>query len=125
MIIAVDFDGTIARSDFPVIRGEMPYAAESLRKLKEQGHYILIWTCRTGTHLLDAVNWLLEHEIPFDRVNDHNPANLARYGDGGNKVYAHCYIDDKNLFGFPGWKECLSEVERMEEAYQSSIDLNK
>ena len=60
MIIAVDFDGTIARSNYPVILGEQPYAGEVLRKLHEQGHKIIIWTCRTGDRLLEAINWLLE-----------------------------------------------------------------
>ena len=48
MILAVDFDGTIARSSFPDILGEQPYAGEVLRKLHERGHYIIIWTCRSG-----------------------------------------------------------------------------
>lgn len=122
MIIAIDFDGTIARSDFPVIQGEVPYAAESMRKLKEQGHYLLIWTCRTGNDLLQAINWLLERNIPFDRVNDHNPENMAIYGNGGNKVYAHCYIDDRNLFGFPGWPACVKEIERMQDGFPFSPD---
>lgn len=121
MIIAVDFDGTIVRSNYPVILGEQPYAGEALRKLHAQGHYIIIWTCRCGDQLLKAINWLLEHQIPFDRINDHNPENVAKYGEGGNKVYAHCYIDDKNLFSFPGWPACMAEIERMEAEYQSSI----
>lgn len=120
MIIAVDFDGTIVRSDYPVILGEQPYAGESLRKLHERGHKIIIWTCRTGDKLLDAVNWLLEHNIPFSRVNDHDPENAAKYGGrAGKKVYAHCYIDDKNIGGFPGWHACLEMIEEMENEYQS------
>ena len=102
MIIAVDFDGTIARSNYPVILGEQPYAGEVLRKLH-------------------AINWLLEHRIPFSRINDHDPENVAKYGgEGGKKIYAHCYIDDKNIGGFPGWLRCLEEIERMEAEYQSS-----
>ncbi len=38
---------------------------------------------------------------------DHEPENLAIYGDGGKKVYANVYIDDKNLGGFPGWYETM------------------
>lgn len=121
MIIAVDFDGTIARSNYPVILGEQPYAGEVLRKLHEQGHYIIIWTCRCGTQLLDAINWMLEHKIPFNRINDHNPENVAKYGEGGNKVYAHCYIDDKNIGGFPGWRACLAEIEHMDAEYEESL----
>lgn len=119
MIIAIDFDGTICRSTFPAIEGTMPGAKEVITRLHEQGHYLIIWTCRTGQNLLDAVNWMLEEGIPFDRVNDHNPDNLARYGDGGKKVYAHCYIDDKNLGGFPGWPVAERMIKELEEKWQN------
>ena len=110
MIIAVDFDGTISRGRFPAIDGEQPYAGESLRKLHQ---------------LLNAINWLLERKIPFDRVNDHDPENVAKYGEGGKKIYAHCYIDDKNIGGFPGWRACVEEIERMEEAYKTILKEDK
>ena len=103
MIIAVDFDGTISRGKFPAIDGEQPYAGESLRKLHDEGHKIIIWTCRTGDQLLNAINWLLERQIPFD----------------------HCYIDDKNIGGFPGWLACMKEIERMEEAYKTILKEDK
>lgn len=122
MIIAVDFDGTIACSEFPVIKGEMPYAGEVLRRLHTSGHYIILWTCRCGKQLLDAINWLLEHQIPFDRINDHNPENMRLYGEGGNKVYAHCYIDDKNIGGFPGWQEVERLINEMEREYQNRTE---
>ena len=121
MIIAVDFDGTISRGKYPAIDGEQPYAGEVLRKLHEQGHYIIIWTCRCGERLLEAINWMVAHNIPFDRINDHNPENLAKYGEGGKKIYAHCYIDDKNIGGFPGWQFCLKEVQKMEAEYKASV----
>ena len=107
MIISVDFDGTLCRNAYPEIGESMPGARKSLEELRERGHYLIIWTCRTGDRLLEAVNWLLEEGIPFDRVNDHNQDNLALYGDGGMKVYADVYIDDKNLGGFDGWYEAM------------------
>ena len=121
MIIAVDFDGTICRSDFPAIKGEMPYAGEVLRRLHDSGHYIILWTGRCGPQLLSAINWLLEHKIPFDRINDHNPDNVRLYGEGGNKVYAHCYIDDKNVGGFPGWQEVERMINEMEVEYKNRL----
>lgn len=117
MIIAVDFDGTISRGKYPAIDGAQPYAVEVLNRLHAEGHYIIIWTCRCGQPLLDAINWLLENNIPFDRVNDHNPDNVRIYGEGGNKVYAHVYIDDKNLGGFPGWAAAEEEIRKMTEEY--------
>lgn len=121
MIVAVDFDGTIARSDYPVILGEMPYAKEVLKELKANGHYIIIWTCRTGRALIDAVNWMLEHEISFDRINDGQPENVALYGGEGRKVYAHCYVDDKNVGGFPGWLEVKRLIVEEELKFLSKV----
>ncbi len=124
MIIAIDFDGTICRGAYPNIEGQQPYAKEAINKLYEDGHYVIIWTCRTGEPLLKAVNWMLEQGIKFHRINDHNPENKAKYGDGGPKIYAHTYIDDKNLFGFPGWLKVQEEIERMESEYQEKISMN-
>lgn len=101
MIIAVDFDGTIVRSNYPVILGEQPYAGEALRKLHAQGHYIIIWTCRCGDQLLKAINWLLEHQIPFDRINDHNPENVAKYGEGETKCTHIAILMIKTCLAFP------------------------
>lgn len=105
MIIAIDFDGTICRSDFPIIKGSVPYAKDCINKLHDDGHYIIIWTCRTGQDLLDAINWMLAQGIKFDAVNEQNPDNVAQYGSNSRKIYAHCYVDDKNVGGFPGWLE--------------------
>ncbi|KAA6321291.1 hypothetical protein EZS27_029039, partial [termite gut metagenome] len=41
MIIAVDFDGTIAQTDFPVIHEEIPDDCEVLRRLHDSGHYLI------------------------------------------------------------------------------------
>lgn len=107
MIIAVDFDGTLCQSKYPELGAPMTGAVESMQRLAGEGHYLIIHSCRTGERLKDAINWLLEHRIPFHRVNDHCPANLALYGDGGQKIYADVYIDDKNLGGFPGWWDAM------------------
>ena len=60
-------------------------------------------------------------KIPFDRINDHNPDNVRLYGEGGNKVYAHCYIDDKNVGGFPGWQEVERMINEMEVEYKNRL----
>lgn len=118
MIIGIDFDGTIARGTYPNIDGLMPYAKETIQALKEQGHYIIINTCRTGDNLLIAINYLLEMGIPFDRVNDNNPSNTRKYNSNSRKIYAHVYIDDKNLGGFSGWRDVLMEVYKLEKEHK-------
>lgn len=118
MIIAVDFDGTLFRDAFPAVGEVMPGAVDAMRALHRAGHYLIIWTCRYGDRLLDAVNALVAHGILFDRINDHNPENIRQYGgEAGKKVYAHIYIDDKNLGGFPGWEVALKEISRVEDEY--------
>lgn len=120
MIIAIDFDGTLFRDTYPSVGEVMPGAVSAMQTLRRRGHYLIIWTCRYGEYLTDAVNALLEHGIPFDRINDHNPENIRQYGGrAGKKVYAHLYIDDKNLGGFPGWEAALNMISWVEEEYES------
>lgn len=120
MIIAVDFDGTICRGTYPSIEGSQPYAVETLKKLHDDGHYIIIWTCRSGEKLTEAINWMLENGIPFNRVNAHNPENLKLYGDDSRKVYAHVYVDDKQVYGLPPWPDIYQYITEKEQEYQMS-----
>ncbi len=111
LIIAVDFDCTIARG-YPEIRGSLPYAAEVLRALVAMGHRIILWTCRENLpgriakrHLDHAVQWYEQHNIPLLGINE-TPIEEDYRQDGGlrRKVHADMYIDDKNFpGGFPGW----------------------
>lgn len=120
MILAVDFDRTLHTGNHPAIGAVAPYARVSMKTLAAEGHYIIIWTCRTGDLLLEAINWLLENDIPFSRVNDHNPDNLAQYGIDGKKIYADVYIDDKQVGGLPTWPEIVEWVWKVEEEQQRS-----
>jgi len=103
MIIAIDFDNTICRSTYPVIEGLQPYAKEVINKLYDEGHYIILWTCRAGIELENALNFLLLNGIPFHRINDHHPDMVELYGGNSRKVYADVYIDDKQVGGLPSW----------------------
>ena len=119
MIIAVDFDGTLHTGAWPNIGTPADGAQMVLSRLKDDGHYIIIWTCREGVLLIEAINWLLANNIPFDRVNDHEPENKAKYGGTTRKVYAHLYIDDKQVGGLPPWIEILDYVRESEAEYKA------
>lgn len=110
MIIAVDFDGTLHTGKWPEIGVVQPYAVEVMNKLKSEGHYLILWTCRNGDPLIDAINWLLEKGIPFDRVNDNHPDGIRLYGNNSRKVYADIYIDDGILGGLPTWKQIYQTI---------------
>ena len=115
MIIAIDFDGTICQNKYPEIGEPMPLAIESIKELRERGHDLILWTCRQGELLDNAVKWCKEHDIPFDLVNEHEPNNLKAFGGvSGNKVFADIYIDDHNLGGFPGWERAMELIKEAE-----------
>lgn len=117
MIIAIDFDGTICQNKYPEIGDPMPLAIESIKELKKRGHDLILWTCRQGEQLYNAVKWCKEHGIPFDLVNEHEPNNLRAFGGvAGNKVFADIYIDDRNLGGFPGWERAMELIKEAEAA---------
>ena len=42
MIIAVDFDGTIVEHRYPEIGREIPFAVETLKKLIEDRHQLIL-----------------------------------------------------------------------------------
>ncbi|MEL3904422.1 MAG: hypothetical protein P1P63_04855 [Treponemataceae bacterium] len=120
MIVAIDFDGTLHTGQYPAIGSEAPYAAEMMRKLRSDGHYLIINTCRSGEMLVNAVNWLLRHDIPFDRVNDNCPVSTAKYGSNSRKIYAHVYVDDKQIGGLPTWPEIYNYISEKEQQYTRS-----
>ena len=121
MIIAVDFDGTLHAGRWPDIGCPAPYVKSVMRQLKDDGHYLIIWTCREGVQQTDMVNWLLEQDIPFDRVNAHNPDSIKLYGSNSRKVYAHMYIDDKQVGGLPTWPDIYSWVKEKEDEYKKTL----
>lgn len=101
LIFAVDFDGVIVANDYPRIGDAMPGAKATMNALRVAGHGIIIWTCRTGDGLVEAVTWLDSHRIQYDAINRDVPINDIFVP--GTKVYANVYLDDKSFPPFPGW----------------------
>ena len=99
--IAVDFDGTLTDhgDNWPDCGEPNPYAIDVIKRFRRDGHKIILNTCRRGKPLADAVKWMERHGIEPDFVND-NPIARAIYNDPdpGSKVFAHVYIDDRNIF---------------------------
>ena len=63
MIIAVDFDGTIVEHKYPEIGRELPFAIETLKKLQQERHRLILWSVREGKLLQEqwisagSVDW--------------------------------------------------------------------
>lgn len=104
MIIAVDFDGTIVEDAYPKIGKEKLFAFQTLRELHKERHKLILWTCRKGKSLQEAVEFCRKNGIEFYAVNSNYPGEIGEAEDSP-KVVADIYIDDRNLGGFPGWSE--------------------
>lgn len=104
MTIAVDFDGTIVVDEYPKIGKLQSGAKDTLQRLHKEGHKIIIWTCRSGELLVEAVNYLLNQQIPFDQVNDNLKENIEQYGGNSRKICADVYIDDRNMLEQIDWE---------------------
>ena len=96
-IIAVDFDGTLVTNEWPKIGKPITRVVSDLQY--EQQHRdakVILWTCRTGDHLAQAVKYCHEVlHIDFDAVNENLLENIHRMGGNTRKVYADEYWDDR------------------------------
>lgn len=115
MRICIDLDGVIADfkkegetyADVAPIEG----ALEKVRALKENGHYIIIFTarhmktCEANIGKVNArigkqtLDWLDRHEVEYDEIF---------FG----KPWADIYIDD-NAFRFSDWNEIDEKGEKL------------
>lgn len=112
MTLAVDFDGTVVEQAYPEIGSLKPDAKEVLNQLAKDGHFIIIWTCRTGAFLLKAELFLIENQVTYHKINQHHPSDLLTYQDFGPKIGADLYIDDKNIGGIPSWKQIYQIIKQ-------------
>ena len=104
MIIAIDFDGTIVEHCYPAIGKELPFAIDTLKKLKEEGHRLILWTVREGRLLEEAVSFCRERGLEFYAVNRDYPEEEKNHNNHfSRKLKADLWIDDRNLGGLPDW----------------------
>ena len=100
--VAIDFDGTIAETDFPAIIRPVPEALRFVAECRERGVAVILWTCRTDHQLSAAMEWCKTQGLWFDAVNDNLPEKIAAYSQlfpdvnaNGRKIAADLYVDDK------------------------------
>ena len=117
MRICIDLDGTICKNKLPgqsyADLEPIPGAVEALKKLKEQGHYIIISTarhmktCNNNVGLVVAkqgktlLDWLEKYKIKYDEIH---------FG----KILATVYIDD-HAIKFKNWDHTIEELLQVED----------
>lgn len=104
-IIAVDFDGTLCTNVHPFIGDPNQELINVLIGLREKGAKLILWTCRAGSVLAQAVEWCKSFGLEFDAVNENLPGIVQAFGHDSRKIYADLYIDDRAAEPNPGLKE--------------------
>ena len=94
-IIAVDFDGTLCENCWPGIGAEKEPVTWYVKRRKDAGAKLILWTNRKGEQLEEAVRWCAERGITFDAVNENLPEIVKAFGGDTRTVYADDYLDDK------------------------------
>ena len=104
MLIAVDFDGTIVEHRYPSIGRELPFAIETLKKLRDVHHKLILWSVREGRLLEEAVQFCKERGLEFYAVNrDYPEEQEGQNNHYSRKLKVDIFIDDRNLGGLPDW----------------------
>ena len=127
-IIAIDFDGTIVHSRFPVIGAPMLGAAKVIKELMGMNNVkLILWTVRDGDYLKEAVEWCERNGLKFDAVNENYRKTNTDPGQFSTspKVYAHYYIDDKGSFA-QTWRDGRAiylDWEKVREDIRDRLDI--
>lgn len=113
MTIAVDFDGTIVEHRYPAIGKEIPFAIETLKKLRAEHHRLILWSVREGRLLEEAVAFCRARGLEFYAVNlDYPEEAREKNGQYSRKIKADVFIDDRNVGGLPDWGTIYELIHR-------------
>lgn len=96
-IVAIDFDGTLVADKYPSIGEPNLDMFQLCARLKEAGVKLILWTCRDGDFLKDAVDYCAATGLQFDAVNSNLPETISMFNNDTRKVFADLYIDDKAI----------------------------
>lgn len=98
-VVAVDFDGTLVTgAEFPEIGELNQELVNLLYKGKYKDYKKVLFTHRCGDNLVAACNFLADHGIYFDAVNDDVPEIaeiLHRNATNNRKIWFDVLFDDK------------------------------
>ena len=122
MTIAVDFDGTIVTHKYPNIGEEIPFAVDTLKMLRQDGHKLILWSVREGELLDAAVQWCRDRGLEFYAVNrDYPEETTGNNPHFSRKLKVDMFIDDRNLGGLPDWGTIYQMISQ-HQTWQDVID---
>lgn len=99
MQLIIDLDGTICTEERQYSRSlarPLPDSIESIKRLKTEGHTIIIYSARMWAEYEMTVDWLKRNNVPYDQLILGKPQ-----GD--------FWIDDRAV-RHVNWKETLARI---------------
>lgn len=98
LIFAIDFDGTIVEDKYPEIGPVKTEVVKKIKKLQNEGHEFILWTCREGKDLISALEVLDKIGLKFVEINANPQYRIDMFnGSDCRKVGADFYVDDRAL----------------------------
>jgi hydroxymethylpyrimidine pyrophosphatase-like HAD family hydrolase len=90
-IIALDYDGCIVdKYGYPILKNVF-----AIRKEIEKGTKVILWTCRCGDKLDEAIRFCDSLNISLSAINENLLEIRKYYNNNSRKIYADEYWDDK------------------------------
>lgn len=97
LIYCVDFDGTLCQSQFPDIGQPKWNVINFCKEQQRKGNILILFTCREGHHLKEALTFCESVGLHFEYVNENVPERIALFQNDCRKIGADYYIDDKAI----------------------------
>lgn len=117
-IIALDFDGTLFEEDYPRIGAPIWKTIDRAKEEKRNGAILILWTCRQGKYLVEAVNACKDVGLTFDKVNQNADQIIESWGVDQRKIFANEYWDDRGVN--PNWLTSPKRVNDVQELVRES-----
>lgn len=114
-IYAVDFDNTLSYGQYPECGAPNTRLIKWLKDLQNDGHKLILWTCREGEPLEKAVEWCEIHGLFFDAINDSLQESKDKWGTNPRKIAFDHYIDTTNIipdYAIEKWTKDHAEQKR-------------
>ena len=93
--IAIDFDGCLCVNEYPRIGAPNWAVIAKAKERQAAGAGLILWTCREGQLLQDAVAACQSWGLTFDSINESLPDWIEAFKNRPRKVGATEYWDDR------------------------------
>ncbi len=109
-VVAIDFDGCLCTYEYPRIGKPIWRVIGAAKEQQENGAILILWTCREGQRLENAVAACKRWGLEFDAVNANHPYRIKLYNSDPRKIGADEYWDDRAVrrTAFPSIVESMN-----------------